>query len=93
MKVNVSGGAVLAVAGVGVALGAAFFLRNKAAAVGAALNPANPENIVNKAVSSVAIQGGHNGYSYDDHLFAAMDLLNPWNESDIYAEQVWGVRK
>jgi hypothetical protein len=97
VKVAVSGGAVLAVAGV-LAVGVGLVVaRNKigeaAGAVGAAINPANPENIVNKAVSSVAITGGHNGYSYDDHLFAALDLLNPWNDSDIYAEQVWGVRK
>ena len=97
MKIAVSGGAVLAVVGVTFAVGSAFLLRKKAGeaigAGGAAINPTNPNNLINKAVTSVAITGGHNGYSYDDHFFAAIDLINPWNESDWYAQRVWGLEK
>ncbi len=97
MKVQVSGGAVLALAGVAVAVGGVFFARRKigeaASTVVEAVNPASPNNLVNKAVTAVAIKGDHNGYSYDDHLFAAIDLLNPFNDSDRYARLVWGIDK
>lgn len=97
MKIAISGGAVLAIAGVVAAGIGIYVLRNKvgaaASAVVDAVNPASANNVVNKAVSAVAIQGGHNGYSYDDHLFAAIDLINPWNDSDNYARKVWGLEK
>jgi hypothetical protein len=93
VKIAVTGGAVLAVAGVVAAVGAIYFLRGKAGAVIDAINPASENNLINKGVTAVAITGGHNGYSYDDHFFAALDLINPWNESDIYAETIWGLRK
>lgn len=66
----------------------------KAALKGAVnkVNPAHQDNFVNQAVESVAIEGGHNGYSYDDHLFGAIDLINPWNKNDDYAEKVWGLQ-
>ncbi len=54
-------------------------------------NPASSENLVYQGISDIGIKGDHNGYSYDDHLFAAVDLVNPFNESDTYAEQVWGL--
>lgn len=87
MKVNVSGGAVLAVAGVGVALGAAFLLRNKVAAVGEALNPVSPNNIFHRAAEPI-ITKQVGGAPAIDYLFAGADLLNPFNESDVYARQV-----
>lgn len=86
---------MLALAGVAAAVGSVLMVRGKiGAAAGAvvdAVNPASPNNVVNKAVNSVAIKGAHNGYSYDDHLFAAIDLINPWNDSDNYAKRVWGI--
>lgn len=56
------------------------------------INPASSENVVYQAVSENSIQGSHNGYSYDDHLFAAVDLINPFNETDEYAKKVWGFK-
>lgn len=88
-----SAGAVLAVVGVAAVVGGFYFFRGKLGSVVDAINPASANNLVNKAVTAVAIEGGHNGYSYDDHFFAAIDLVNPWNESDIYAETIWGLRK
>ena len=87
MKIAVSGGAVLAVAGVGVALGALFVLRNKVSAVGAALNPVSDQNVFYEAAGPIITKniGGAPAIGY---LFAGVDLMNPFNESDVYARQV-----
>lgn len=93
MKVN----SVLLLIG-GVAVGG-WYLKNKAGAaveaVSDALNPTKDTNLAYRGASAASIatgvSGTHNGYSYDDHLFAAFDLLNPFNESDVYAGKVWGV--
>lgn len=42
--------------------------------------------------NALGLSGQHGGYSYDDHLFAAIDLLNPFNASDDYAKIVWGLK-
>lgn len=88
---------MIAVVGLVAAVGAIYYLREKAGDLAdglrEAFDPTNQNNVVNKGVTAVAITGGHNGYSYDDHFFAAIDLINPWNESDIYAETIWGLRK
>lgn len=72
-------------------LAALVWLWSKKEKLVSAINPTDPDNVINQAAEAVAIEGDHNGYSYDHHLFAAIDLINPWNESDAYAEQVWGI--
>lgn len=53
------------------------------------LNPASSENVVNQAVTSVV--GEKNISAAGDYFFGAIDLLNPFNESDAYARQVYGL--
>ncbi len=74
----------------GLAIGAGLYVYNKRELLNK-INPASHDNVVYTTVSDNSIQGGHNGYSYDDHLFAFFDLINPANESDAYAEKVWGL--
>lgn len=77
-KVNVRiDGLFLLVAG-----SAALFYMNR----GKLLNKINPnshENIIYQSVEGETLT------TISDHAFAAIDLMNPWNESDAYAEQVW----
>lgn len=53
------------------------------------VNPANPNNLVNKAVTKVV--GEENVATAADKVFGLMDLLNPFNESDAYAKIIWGI--
>lgn len=55
------------------------------------VNPTNPDNVVNKAVTSVV--GEKNMSTAGDRLFGLIDLINPFNEDDTYAETVWGIKK
>lgn len=55
------------------------------------INPFHQDNVVNQTAEKYAIRGERNGYSWDTHLFAGIDILNPWNEDDTYAEKVWGI--
>lgn len=54
-----------------------------------AINPADSNNLVNRGVTAVV--GEENIASAADYVFGAIDLLNPWNESDTYARQVYGL--
>lgn len=49
------------------------------------LNPASSENIVYRNVRSDTTT------AIADHFFGAVDLVNPFNDSDVYARQVWGL--
>ena len=53
------------------------------------LNPASSENVVNQVVTSVV--GEKNLSTVADYYFGAWDLINPFNESDAYARQVYGL--
>lgn len=53
------------------------------------INPASKNNLVNKTVGKVV--GDERLSSSADRIFGALDLLNPFNESDAYARQVWGL--
>lgn len=79
---DVSGILVLAALGIG----AVWLVRKKAGAVVNAVNPVNPDNVFNTAAKNVVgeqrLQGGF------DRVFAGIDLINPFNESDDYAKQV-----
>lgn len=55
------------------------------------VNPANPNNLINQAVTGVA--GEKNMATAADYFFGGIDLLNPFNESDEYAKKVWGIEK
>lgn len=55
------------------------------------VNPANPNNLINQAVTGVV--GEKNMSAAGDYFFGAIDLLNPFNESDEYAKKVWGIEK
>ncbi|WP_341937206.1 hypothetical protein [Marinimicrobium sp. C2-29] len=91
VSVQVDGVMVLTV----LAVGGGLFLYSKRHLIGEALNKVNPahqDNFVNQTAEKYAIRGEHNGHSYDTHLFAAVDLINPWNENDDYAQKVWGLQ-
>jgi hypothetical protein len=60
-----------------------------ASAVAPYVNPANPNNLVNQAVTGVV--GEENVATAADKVFGLMDLLNPFNESDAYAKIIWGL--
>lgn len=55
------------------------------------VNPANPNNLINQAVTGAV--GDKNMAAAGDYFFGAIDLLNPFNESDEYAQKVWGIEK
>lgn len=71
---------VLAVGGVG-------YLYVKRGAIISKINPADENNFVNRAVVN---KFGQDAVSTTaDHFFGAIDLINPFNESDEYARQVY----
>lgn len=55
------------------------------------VNPASPNNVINKGAEKVF--GAQTVSNTADKIFGAIDLINPWNDDDTYAEQVWGIKK
>jgi hypothetical protein len=55
------------------------------------VNPASQNNVVNQGVEKLL--GSSNVSKGADYFFGAIDLLNPWNESDEYAQKVYGLNK
>ena len=53
------------------------------------INPASRENVVFQGVERAV--GADNVSSVADRVFGAVDLINPFNESDDHARQVWGL--
>ncbi|WP_018014105.1 hypothetical protein [Teredinibacter turnerae] len=53
------------------------------------INPASDENVVYQSVQSAV--GEDRFISVADKLYAAVDLINPFNESDRYALEVYGL--
>lgn len=53
------------------------------------VNPASSENIINQAAEHVI--GEENLATAADYFFGAIDLINPWNDSDEYARSVYGL--
>lgn len=81
MKMTASGVlALAAVAGVGYV---GFKLMN------VNLNPADSENVVNKAVTDAV--GEDRIATAADYIFGYYDLINPFNESDAHAHSVYGI--
>lgn len=85
VRVRVDGLMVLAVA----AVGTGAFLYFKGGKIVNAINPANPDNVVNTAVEDTF--GEENVATFFDYVFGGVDLINPFNKSDTYAKQVWGL--
>lgn len=81
---HVIGFAVLAVAGYGIYKFKNFIAENKNA-----LNPASGENVVYKSVESAVGQDAV--LNTADYIFGAIDLINPFNESDTHAKMVYGI--
>jgi hypothetical protein len=73
----------------GVALVGGYYLYKKRNAIIAGINPADSRNIVNQAV--VGVVGQEKINAVGDKIFAAIDLINPFNESDAYARMVYGL--
>ena len=78
----VLGGAALLI---GVA--AAWYLRK--GFLDGSLNPASDKNVVYQGVNQAVGEERLAGWA--DYFFAGVDLLNPLNESDAYAKQVYGI--
>lgn len=72
----------LAVAGAG-------FVYVKRAEIVSKINPANENNFINQAV--VGAVGQETVSNTADRVFGAIDLINPFNESDAYAKQVYNL--
>lgn len=53
------------------------------------LNPANEGNLINQGAQNVVGKDRLQGFF--DKVFAAGDILTPWNGVDTYAKQVWGL--
>ena len=77
-------GLLVAVVGAGVLLAVIAAQRQR-------FNPANPNNVVNQAL--IGAVGEEAVASGGDYFFAAVDLINPFNESDDYALQVFGLQQ
>lgn len=77
----------------GVILGG-WYLKKKVGdgieAVGDALNPTKDTNLAYRGASYLDSKVEFN-HGWDDKIFGAIDLINPWNEYDGYARQVWGL--
>ncbi|WP_444957748.1 hypothetical protein [Microbulbifer sp. ZKSA002] len=54
-----------------------------------AVDPTNPDNVINQAAQDIV--GEDRLQSGFEKAFAFWDLINPFNESDHYARQVWGL--
>lgn len=53
------------------------------------LNPANQNNYINQAAQKVV--GKDRLQNIFDHIFAAGDILTPWNGVSPYAKETWGI--
>jgi len=70
-----------------------WYAKNKAEAAVQALNPMNPDNIIHGGASSLAEEITGNEHALQDgadHVFAALDWLNPWapDHRKVYAKTV-----
>ena len=59
-------------------------------------NPTSDQNLAYRGAGALGDAVGipdtdSRGVPLDDYIFAGFDLLNPFNESDTYARQVWGI--
>ena len=79
-------GVMVAVAAAAVGVVIIYTKRKK---IAEKLSPASNENLIYKD-----LLGGGSGGAFDnvvDHYFGYLDLINPFNGSDEYAKQVWGI--
>ncbi len=86
MGVNVRVDGVMVVAALVVGTGAyVYSQKDKLKAAANKINPASDQNFVYQAVQGETLE------AVGDKYFAYLDLINPFNESDEYAKQVWGL--
>lgn len=83
MKMQLTGGGVVALAGVAAVAGLVIFIIKKLPDVKAAVNPMDENNLASRAAKSIV--GEQNLAGFSERVFAGVDLLNPFNESDEYA--------
>ncbi len=82
VSVRIDGLMIATVLGVGAA---AFLYLNRKELINK-VNPASRENFIYQSVA------GEDGTIRElDYVFAGLDLINPFNESDAYAEQLYGL--
>lgn len=68
-----------------------WYLKRRAGALVDAVNPANPDNVINQGFQSAV--GEQNAATFFDHFFGLADLLDPFKSTQekTYARQVWGI--
>ena len=54
------------------------------------LNPAHQENYINQTAKKIV--GEERLQGFFDYVFAAGDILTPWNGVDPYAKETWGIK-
>lgn len=85
VSVKIDGVMVLSV----LALAGAGFVYAKRKEIISKINPADENNMINQSVINTFGQSAVSNTA--DHIFGAIDLINPFNESDDYAKQVYGL--
>ena len=87
VAIKLDGTMVLVIIGIG----AAIYIYNKKEAIVSAINPADPQNVINQAVTKAV--GQENIATAADYGFGAFDLLNPFasQERKNYAKLVYGI--
>ena len=94
-NVNVRVDGIMVIAGLAVSALVYLFIKRKAIVTKAKeivsedLNPAHEDNLVNRAAQSIV--GEDRLQNFFNHLYAGVDLINPFNKSDDYAREVWGL--
>lgn len=85
---KVGGYVALGVLGVAVL----WYVKRQAGAALTAVNPLNNDNVFNKGATATtdAVFGKGALATTTDYIFAAIDKLNPFNESDAYANTIFG---
>lgn len=84
-------GTMVLVALVAVGVGYAYYKKNEIVkTVTEDLNPTHQNNIINRGVQGAL--GRENVSSVADKIFAAADILTPWNGISGYAKEVWGLK-
>lgn len=86
---KVGGYVALGVLGVAVL----WYMKRQAGAVLNSVNPLNNDNVIHKgAVATTdAVFGKGALATVTDYVLGAVDIVNPWNDSDAHALNVWGL--
>ena len=85
VSLRIDGTMVLAL----LAIVAGVYVYRKKDEIANKINPSHKDNLINQGAN--AVFGKENKQGFFDHVFAAADLVNPFNKSDAFAKQVWGL--